>query len=47
VARLEMMRDRPTPLEQSGQPDPHPPAETEPPPDDPLLSRLALLLEDF
>jgi len=45
VARLEMMSDRPTPPE----PLTHPPAPIpEPPPEvDPLLNRLALLLEDF
>jgi hypothetical protein len=44
VARLEM-GDRPTPSEPL---DLQPPAEPEPPSEvDPLLSRLALLLEDF
>lgn len=48
VARLEMMSDRPTLPEQSRQHDPQPSTEAEPPPEvDPLLSRLALLLEDF
>jgi hypothetical protein len=46
VARLEAMGDRLAPQEQIA---PQPPAELpEPPPEiDPLLSRLALLLEDF
>lgn len=45
VARLEIRGDRPIPVEQL---DPPPPTEFEPSPEvDPLLSRLALLLEDF
>ena len=45
VARLERMGDR---LPSSERLDPQPPVEAElPPGDDPLLSRLALLLEDF
>lgn len=45
VARLEAMGDRLIPLEPLTSPSP---AELpEPTPDDPLLSRLALLLEDF
>jgi hypothetical protein len=45
VARLEKMGDRPTPSEPL---DSQPSAEPEPPSEvDPLLSRLALLLEDF
>lgn len=47
VARLEAMGDRPILLEQSEQLVPQSSPEAESPPEDPLLSRLALLLEDF